>query len=42
MVLNVGVGLECEVHVDGIRLHHISEFKYLECILDEAGADGAV
>ena len=23
-------GLECEVCVDGIRLEHLSEFKYLE------------
>ena len=29
MVLNVVEGLECEVHVDGIRLVHVSEFKYL-------------
>ena len=28
-------GLECEVHVDGIRL------KYLECVLDESDTDGA-
>ena len=35
-------GLECEVHVDGIRLEHVSEFKYLECVLDESGTAGAV
>ena len=29
MVLNVEEGLECEVHVDGIRLEQVSEFKYL-------------
>ena len=29
MVLNGEEGLECEVHVDGIRLEHVSEFKYL-------------
>ena len=29
-------GLECEVHVDGIHLEHVSEFKFLGCILDEA------
>ena len=23
--------LECEAHVDGIHLEHVSEFKYLEC-----------
>ena len=29
MVLNREDGLEWEVHVDGIRLEHVSEFKYL-------------
>ena len=38
MVLNGVKGLECEVHVDGIRF---SEFKYLGCALDELGIDGA-
>ena len=33
MVLNVEEGLECEVDVDGIRLEHVSEFKYLRCVL---------
>ena len=41
MILNVQEGLECEVHVDGIRLEHVPEFKYLKCVLDESGADGA-
>ena len=27
--------MECEVYIDGIRLGHASEFKYLGCILDE-------
>ena len=40
MVLNGEEGLECEVHVNGIRLEHISEFKYLGCVLDESGRDG--
>ena len=31
MVMNVEEGLECEVHEDGIRLEHVSEFKYLVC-----------
>ena len=31
----------CEVHVDGVHLEHISEFKYLGCVLDEAGRVGA-
>ena len=42
MVLNGEEGLECEVHVDGIHLEHVSEFKYLGCILDESATDGAV
>ena len=41
MVLNGEKGLESEVHVDGICLEHVSEFKYFLCILDEAGTDGA-
>ena len=40
MVLNEEEGLECEVHVDGIHLEHVSEFKYLGCVLDESGTDG--
>ena len=35
-------GEECEVHIDGIHLEHVSEFKYLGCALDESGKDGAV
>ena len=31
----------CEVHVDWIRLEHISEFKYLGYVLDESGTDRA-
>ena len=34
-------GLECEVHVDRVRLEHVSEFKYLTYVLDEAGTDRA-
>ena len=41
MVLNGEEGLECEVHVDGTHLVHVSEFKYLGCVLDESGTDGA-
>ena len=33
--------MKSEVDVDGIRLEHVSEFKYLGCLLDEAGTDGA-
>ena len=41
MIMNREEGLECEVHVDGVHLEHVSEFKYLGCVLDEAGTDGA-
>ena len=37
MVMNEEEGLECEVLVDGVRLEHVSEFKYLGYVLDEAG-----
>ena len=40
MVLNGEEGLECEVHVDGIHLEHVLEFKYLGCVLEESGTDG--
>ena len=33
------MGLECEVQVDGVRLEHVSELKYLGCALDESGTD---
>ena len=39
MVLNGEEGLECEVSVDGVRLEHVSYFKYLGCVLDESGTD---
>ena len=41
MVLNGEDGLECEVHVDGIGLEHVLEFKYLGYILNESSTDGA-
>ena len=41
MVMNGEERLECEIHVDGVRLEHVSEFKYLGYVLDEAGTDGA-
>ena len=41
MILNGEEGLEFEVHVDRTRLEHISVFKYLGCILDKSGTDGA-
>ena len=31
--------MECEVYVDEIHLEHVSEFKYLLCVLDESGTD---
>ena len=34
MVMSGEERLECEVHVDGICLDHVSEFKYLGCVLD--------
>ena len=42
MVMNGEEGIECEVKVDGVCLEHVYEFKYLGCVLDEAGTDGAV
>ena len=36
MVQNGEEVLECEVH-----LEHVSEFKYLGCVLDKLGIDGA-
>ena len=32
MVLNGEEGLNCEDHVDRIRLKHVSEFKYFRCV----------
>ena len=40
-VMNGDEGLDCEVHVDGIQLEHISKFKYLWCVLDKSGTNGA-
>ena len=39
MVLGGEKGLECDVCVEGIRLEHVSEFKYLECVLDKSVRD---
>ena len=33
--------MECEVCKDGIRLEHVSEFKYFICVLDKSGTDEA-
>ena len=29
--------MECEVCADVMRLQHVSELKYLECVLDKSG-----
>ena len=42
MLLGGEEGLECEVCVDGIRLEHVSEFKYFGCVLDKSDIDAAV
>ena len=34
MVLNREEGLEYETDVDGVCLEHVSEFKYLGCVLN--------
>ena len=39
MMLGWEEGLECEVCVNGIRLEHVSDSKYLRCVLDESGID---
>ena len=31
--------MEYEVCVEEMRLEHVSEFKYLGCVLDESGTD---
>ena len=35
MILVRKEGLECEVYVGGIHLEHVSEFKYLGCVLEK-------
>ena len=42
MILNREEGLECEIHVGGMQLEHVSEFKYLRCVLDESSTDETV
>ena len=41
MVIGGEEGLQCKVFVDVIRAEHVSEFKYLRCVLDEPGTDEA-
>ena len=31
--------MKCRVSVGEVRLDHVSEFKYLGCVLDESGTD---
>ena len=40
-VLGREEGLERDVCVDRIRLKHVSEFKYLGCVLDQSGTNEA-
>ena len=35
MVMKGVEGLECDVYVDGIYLEHVSEYKYLGCVLGD-------
>ena len=41
MILGREQGLECQACVGGIRVEHVSEFKYLGSVLDESGTDEA-
>ena len=41
MVLGGDEGLECEICISRKRLEHVSEFKYLGCVLDESGTHKA-
>ena len=41
MVLNGEEGLECKVHLDGMWLEHVSQFKYMDCVLDVLGINEA-
>ena len=41
MLLGMEEGVECELCVDGLRIEHVLEFKYLLCVMDECGTDEA-
>ena len=41
MVFGREEGSECKVLVYRTRLKQVLEFKYLGCVLDESGTDGA-
>ena len=41
MVLGREERLGCEVLVNGMQLEHVSEFKYLGCVLDKFGTNQA-
>ena len=42
MILNREEKLECKILVDTMQLEPVSEFKYLECVLEESDTDEAV
>ena len=41
MILNGEEGLEFKVQIHRIHLEPVLESKYLQCVLDESGTDGA-
>ena len=41
IVLDGENGLVCEVCVDGMQLEHVTEFKYLGCVLEKSSTDEA-
>ena len=41
MVFGGEKGLVCKVLVDGMQMEHVSEFKYLGCVSEYLGTDGA-
>ena len=41
MILNREEELKYKVYVDRICLEHVSEFRYLGCVLNESGTDKA-
>ena len=38
-VLGGEEGVECEVCMNRMRLDHVSQFKYIGCVLDKSGTD---
>ena len=41
-MLNGEEELVCEVFEDGMQLEHMTEYKYLGCVLNKSGTDKAV